>query len=149
MRRRSGKLRPLRCAKVTSFAIQGYGDLGRNYCSGWWFATLVRLKPGDNQMRDIRGDLQDRVNLFAEQIAAQDQFDKLIDQLKREHETRLIGLKSELDTARMVIGIEDRRAGSSPPASNIQFEVRPPHQSRPQPGQSHPDSPHAGIILTY
>jgi hypothetical protein len=98
--------------------------------------------------------------------AAQDQFDKLIDQLKREHEARLIGLKSELDTVRMVIGIEDRRAGSSPPASNIQSEVRPPHQSRPQPGQSHPDSlirkergechaaepcpiPHAGIILTY
>ena len=33
-------------------------------------------------MRDIRGDLQDRAYLSAEQIsAAQDQFDKLIEQL--------------------------------------------------------------------
>jgi hypothetical protein len=43
-------------------------------------------------MRDIRGDLQDRANLFEEQIcAAEDQFDKLIEQLKREQETRLAG----------------------------------------------------------
>ena len=98
------------------------------------------MKPGDNQMRDIRGDLQDRANLLAEQIsAAQDQFDELIDQLKCEHETRLVGLKSGLDTVRMVIGIEDRRAGSSPRASNTQSGLRPPHP-RPQPGQSQPDS---------
>jgi hypothetical protein len=40
---------------------------------------------------------------------------------------------------RMVIGIEDRRAGSPPPATNAQSELRPPHQPRPQPGQSQSD----------
>jgi hypothetical protein len=92
-------------------------------------------------MRDIRGDLQDRANLLAEQIsAANDQLDKLIEELKREHETRLAELTSGLDTVRMVIGIEDRRAGGPPPGTNAQSELRPPHQPRPQPGQSHPDS---------
>ena len=91
-------------------------------------------------MRDIRGDLQDRANLLAEQMsAAQDQFDKLIEQLKREHATRLDGLKSGLDSVRMVIGIEDRRAGSPPPATNAQSELKPPHQPWPQPGQSQSD----------
>ena len=64
-------------------------------------------------MRDIRGHLQDRANLLAQQIStAQAQFEKYIDQLKREHETRL-KLKSALDTIQMVIGIEGRRLKSS------------------------------------
>lgn len=91
-------------------------------------------------MRDIRGDLQDRANLLAEQIsAAHDQFDRLVEQLKREHETRLKGLKSELDTVRMVVGIEDRRAGGSLPATNAQTQLRPP-QPRPQPAQTQPET---------
>jgi hypothetical protein len=40
---------------------------------------------------------------------------------------------------RVVIGIEDRRAGSPPPATNAQSELKPPHPPRPQPGQSQPD----------
>jgi hypothetical protein len=65
-------------------------------------------------MRDIRGDLQERADLLAKQIgAAQEQFDKLIEQLKQEHATRLDDLKSGLDTVRLVIGIEDRRAVST------------------------------------
>ena len=89
-------------------------------------------------MRDIRGDLQDRANVSVEQIsAAQDQFDKLIEQLKREQETRLADLKSGLDSVRLVLGIENRRAGGPPPATNAQSELRPPHQPRPQPGH-HP-----------
>ena len=94
-------------------------------------------------MRDIRGDLQDRANVSVEQIsAAQDQFNKLIEQLKREQEIRLADLKSGLDSVRLVLGIENRRAGGPPPATNAQSELRPrpPHQPRPQPGQSHPDS---------
>jgi hypothetical protein len=60
-------------------------------------------------MRGIRGDLQDRANLFAEQIcAAEDQFDKLIEQLKREQERRLADLKSGLDSVRRAPGPRDR-----------------------------------------
>jgi hypothetical protein len=49
-------------------------------------------------MRDIRGDLQERAKLLEEQIGAtQSQFDKYIEQLKREHQGKLEGLKSDLN----------------------------------------------------
>jgi hypothetical protein len=92
-------------------------------------------------MRDIRGDLQDRANLLAEQIStAHDQFERLIEQLKREHETRFNGLKFELDTVRIIIGIEDRRAGNSLSATSAQTQLSPPHQPRPQPAQTQPET---------
>ena len=92
-------------------------------------------------MRDIRGDLQDRTKLLAEQIsAAQHQFERLIEQLRREHEARLGTLRSELDTLRTVIGNEERRAGSSLSAANAQTQLRPAHQSQPQLAQTQPES---------
>ena len=84
-------------------------------------------------MRDIRGDLQDRANLFAEQInAVQGQFARHIEQLKREHEARLGDLKSALDTVQMVIGIEGRRLGSPPSVTKAQYPPSAP---------SHPPGP--------
>ena len=63
-------------------------------------------------MRDIRGDLQDRAKLIAEQISAtQGQFDAHIQKLKSEHQTILEDLKSALHNVRMVIGFEGRRLG--------------------------------------
>jgi len=60
-------------------------------------------------MRDIRGDLQDRANRASEQISAtQGQFDKVLEQLKLEHQTKLAALKSDLDAVRMVMKMEDR-----------------------------------------
>ena len=45
-------------------------------------------------MRDIRGDLQDRAALLEEQLNTHEaQYEKLIEQLKREHETRLEDLR--------------------------------------------------------
>lgn len=78
--------------------------------------------------------MQERADLLAKQIgAAQEQFDKLVDQLKHEHVTRLDDLKSGLDAVRLVIRIEDRRAGSPLPVTNV--------RDLPglQPGQSQPD----------
>jgi len=44
-------------------------------------------------MRDIRGDLQERASLVERQInAAQNQFEKLLEQLKNEHDSRAIDL---------------------------------------------------------
>jgi hypothetical protein len=61
-------------------------------------------------MRDIRGDLQDRANLVAEQIkSVQRQFDDHIEKIKVEHETKLEDLRSALHNVHMVIGIEKRR----------------------------------------
>ena len=65
-------------------------------------------------MRDIRGDLQERANMFEQQTkAAQDQFEKLIDQLKREKDSRLADLKAELQAVNRVLEIEHRRLRSA------------------------------------
>lgn len=96
-------------------------------------------------MRDIRGDLQDRANLVIGQInAAQGQFDKLIDQLKHEHDGKLENLKSDLDAVLMVAGSEDRRLGSAPSASKAEPQARAPQQHPLQ--QVQPQRPHADLL---
>ena len=95
-------------------------------------------------MRDIRGDLQDRANMIAEQISAtQGQFHAHIEKLKTEHQTILEDMKSALHNVRMVIGFEGRRVGSSVPApeDETQASRRPQHQ--PQQTQSHQPPPDA------
>jgi hypothetical protein len=82
-------------------------------------------------MRDIREDLQERASVVEQQInVAQDQFEKLIEQLKREHDGRAIGLKAELDAVNRVIEIEDRRLGSTTSAP-----------------KSHPQQPLADFLI--
>jgi hypothetical protein len=55
-------------------------------------------------MRDIRGDLQDRVKMIEQQIDAEHaQFQTLIAQLKREQESRLEGLKTQLQAVNRLI----------------------------------------------
>ena len=90
-------------------------------------------------MRDIRGDLQDRANLIAEQISAtQGQFNAHIEKLKREHQTILEDLKSALHNVRMVIGIEGRRLGTSLSATEAQSQASQPGRDRTQPAQQPP-----------
>ena len=90
-------------------------------------------------MRDIRGDLQDRANLIAEQISAtQGQFNAHIEKLKREHQTILEDLKSALHNVRMVIGIEGRRLGTSLSATEAQSQASQPGSHRTQPAQQPP-----------
>ena len=68
-------------------------------------------------MRDIREDLRERANILVGQInLAQGKFDKLIEQLKLEHDSKLHSLKSELELVQMVTRIEDRRLASAPSA---------------------------------
>jgi hypothetical protein len=65
-------------------------------------------------MRDIREELQERASLVEQQIdAAQDQFEKLVEQLKKEHDSRAIDLKAALDAVNRIIEIEHRRLGST------------------------------------
>ena len=65
-------------------------------------------------MRDIRGDLQERANVFEQQISvAQDQFESLIEQLKKEKDSRLGDLKAELDAVNRVMEIKHRRLRSA------------------------------------
>jgi hypothetical protein len=70
-------------------------------------------------MRDIRGDLQDRAALLEEQLNAHEaQFDKLIEQIKREHDQRLEDLKTELEAVNRLLDLELRRIETAPAAQS-------------------------------
>jgi hypothetical protein len=65
-------------------------------------------------MRDIRADLQERAGLVEQQInAAQNQFKRVIEQLKSEHDGRAVDLKAALNAVNKVIEIEHRRLGGT------------------------------------
>ena len=95
-------------------------------------------------MRDIRGDLQDRASFLEEQIsAAQTQFEKRLDLLKREHQSRIEDLQSELEAVTTLIEGEYRRLTSAPvqdersrPAP--QAEAEPQRRSEPEPEHRRP-----------
>ncbi len=95
-------------------------------------------------MRDIRGDLQDRAALLEEQINAHEaQFDKLIEQLKREHDSRLEDLKAELEAVNRLMELELRRLETVPSAPRAQGREQPAPQPvhQPQPHPSHQAQP--------
>ncbi|HET9273123.1 MAG TPA: hypothetical protein VFO09_02520 [Methyloceanibacter sp.] len=94
-------------------------------------------------MRDIRGDLQDRAALLEEQINAHEaQFDKLIDQLKREHDQRLEDLKTELEAVNRLLELELRRLETAPSAAMREQVHHAPRQDvtrhAPQHAPQHP-----------
>ena len=87
-------------------------------------------------MRDIRGDLQDRAALLEEQINAHEaQFDKLIEQLKREHDTRLDDLKTELEAVNRLMELELRRIETAPAPQRGQGREQQVPQAVHQPQQ--------------
>ncbi len=84
-------------------------------------------------MRDIRGDLQDRVNLLEEQMKAQQgQFENLIEQIKREHEARLEALQTELDAVNTLMEVENRRLGGVAAVPQEQPQAHPQPHIQPQ-----------------
>jgi hypothetical protein len=97
-------------------------------------------------MRDIRGDLQERAKLLEEEIgAAQNEFDKLVEQLKLEHQGRLEDLKSDLGAVQMVINTEHRLLGSVRPPAEPQSQPMPPQHPRWQEAQS--KQPASGAMM--
>ncbi len=70
-------------------------------------------------MRDIRRDLQDRTQLLEEEITqAHVQFDKKVEQLKVERDTRIQEIKDEMAALNRLIEAEERRIESfSTPAT--------------------------------
>ena len=96
-------------------------------------------------MRDIRGELQDRASLLEDQINAhQAEFEKLIEQLKREHDSKLEDLTAELEAVTRLTEVELRRFSSAPAAPTVQTREpvhhavhQPPQHSAHQPPQ-HP-----------
>ena len=87
-------------------------------------------------MRDIRADLEERAALLESQINCADaQFDKLVEQLKAEYETRLKKVKAEFDAVRVLLSVEDRRLanGASAPKAQAQPPQPKPEQAQPAP----------------
>jgi alanyl-tRNA synthetase len=65
-------------------------------------------------MRDIREDLQERIELVKQQInAEQNRFEKLLKQSSSEQDSKVRYVKAELETVKRVIEIEHRRLGST------------------------------------
>jgi predicted RNase H-like nuclease (RuvC/YqgF family) len=92
-------------------------------------------------MRDIRGDLQERAHLLEQQINAEHaQFEKLIQQLTTEQESRVEELKTELEAVNRVKDIEHRRLGSATSA--------PQPQSQQSRAQQQPQLPNANFAPT-
>ena len=84
-------------------------------------------------MRDIRGDLQDRVSLLEGQISAHEiQFAKLVAQMRAEHEVTLKDLRTEFDVITKVHELEQRRLDNAPQAPKAP-PVQPAPQAAPQP----------------
>jgi hypothetical protein len=94
-------------------------------------------------MRDIRDDLRERAGMLDDQISsAQGQFDKYLEQLKRDHDNRLKDLKAELEAVKVLLTIEQRRHGG-PPAPAAQAQAQP---AQPQaPGQAQRPKPQAPL----
>ena len=92
-------------------------------------------------MRDIRGDLQDRASLLEEQINAHEaEFEKLIEQLKREHDSKLEDLKAELEAVTRLMEVELRRLNSAPAAPTVQTR-EPVHHAVHQTAQQSAHQP--------
>jgi hypothetical protein len=111
-------------------------------------------------MRDIRSDLQDRASLLEEQISAHEaQFDKIVEQLRVEHEGRLEDLKAEFAAVTKLMELEQRRIGIAPapkahapqpqPQPVHQPVHQPAHQSahQPAPQASQPPQPLADFLV--
>jgi hypothetical protein len=89
-------------------------------------------------MRDIRADLQDRANFLKEQMnAAQAQFEKHIEQIKQEHDSKLKDLKADLSAVTTLLEAEQRRLADAPTVPKPQPERQePPKPKQPQPQQA-------------
>ena len=85
-------------------------------------------------MRDSRGDLQDRATLVEERIKAQEaRFENLIEQLKKEQDTRLTDLRGELEAVNRLMELECRRFEAAAAAGQRaiapeQAAAQAPHQ---------------------
>lgn len=96
-----------------------------------WLEQRIARPADQAQMRDIRGELQERAKMLDEQIkAAQDQFDGLVEQLKQEHDSKVENLKTELDAVQLLMSFEQRRQGS----------LTPSPEPEPQAPRSNPQS---------
>jgi hypothetical protein len=83
-------------------------------------------------MRDIHGDLKERADLLRQQLNnAQAQFERLLEQLKKDRESQLEALKFQLEAVNKVLEMEHRRRGSAASAPRAQLLQQPEPQQPP------------------
>jgi hypothetical protein len=94
-------------------------------------------------MRDIRDELQERAKALGEQInAAQAHFEAIVEQLRREHESRVANLRSDLLAVNTLMAIELRRHGN--PNSAARGQAQPP---QPQAQAEKPRPPISNFLM--
>ena len=88
-------------------------------------------------MRDIRNDLQERAAMIGEHIkASQTQFEMGLEQLKRDHDSKVKDLRAELEAVNVLLGIEQRRhdgAPLAPPQAMPQTQAQAHAAKSPRP----------------
>jgi len=90
-------------------------------------------------MRDIRSDLQERAVIIGEHVkGAQAHFETVLEQFKRDHESKIKELRAELEAVNVLLGIEQRRHDAAAP---------PPGLPHPQSQAEKSSRPLSGILL--
>lgn len=98
-------------------------------------------------MRDIREDLQDRASFLRREMdAAKTQYETSVNQIKKEHASRLEGLKSALDAVNTVMGAEQRRLGDTLSVSHAPPQPPEDRPQQPQPPKARARTPLAEMI---
>ena len=99
-------------------------------------------------MRDIRQDLQDRINHLTVQLRTeQAQFAREVEQIEQERDNTLKGLKSDLEAVHKLIGAEQRRMADTPAVPKAAPQPQEPRaqakapqkaqQAQPAPARAH------------
>src|SRR5262249_22500957 len=128
---RSKQFAGIRCASVSCRARRPAHLVLRQTCPPARSSQTSVLR--GQAMRDIRGDLQDRASLLEQQISGQEvQFEKLVAQIRAEHEARLKDLRAEFDAVTKLHELEQRRLDNAAQAPK-DAPVQPAPQAVPQP----------------
>ncbi|HKQ55933.1 MAG TPA: hypothetical protein VJT12_08565 [Methyloceanibacter sp.] len=97
-------------------------------------------------MRDIRTDLQERAAYIGEHIkASQAQFEMGLEQLKRDHDSKVKDLRAELEAVNVLLGIEQRRHDAVANAPQPQNHAQAQAQAQAQAGKG--QRPLSGILM--
>jgi hypothetical protein len=98
-------------------------------------------------MRDIREDLQERINFLSNQMSsARAEFDREVEQIEKEHESKLKGLKANLEAVNRLIGAEAKRLGNTPDVPKAQPQPQASKAEQPKPPKARPRIPLADLI---
>lgn len=100
-------------------------------------------------MRDIRKDLQERINLLTEQMRSeQAQFDRDVEKIERERDTNINGLKANLEAVHRLIGAEQQRMADTPAVPKEKPQPQEPKAQQRQAAPSQPAKPKPRLPLT-